>query len=61
MKGIGTRTPRKTYSVMLLVSKSTQFTSGGGSYKSKKRESTPIKNGTGACNTSAKLSGHNGM
>lgn len=46
---------------MLFVSKSTQLTSTGGSYKSKNLESTPIKNGTGACKTSAKLKGHSGI
>lgn len=46
----------KKYSitVIIFVSKSTQLTSDGGSYKSKKRESTPIKNGNGACKTSTK-------
>jgi len=36
-------------------------TSVGGSYKSKNLESTPIRNGNGACKTSAKLRGHNGI
>lgn len=31
-----------------------QLTSGGGSYRSKNLESTPIKNGKGACKTSTK-------
>ena len=46
---------------MLFVSKSTQLTSVGGSYKSKNLESTPIRNGNGACKTSAKPSGHSGI
>jgi len=46
---------------MVLVSRSTQVTSVGGSYKSKNLESTPIRNGNGACKTSAKLRGHNGI
>jgi len=50
-----------SYSVMVLVSRSTQVTSVGGSYKSKNLESTPIRNGNGACKTSAKLRGHNGI
>ena len=49
------------YKVILLVSKSTQMTSAGGSWRSKKRESTPIRNGSGACNTSASPSGHKGI
>lgn len=49
------------YSVIVLVSRSTQVTSVGGSYKSKNLESTPIRNGNGACKTSAKLRGHNGI
>lgn len=36
---------------MLFVSKLTQLTSDGGSYMSKNLESTPIKNGNGACKT----------
>lgn len=47
--------------LILFVSKSTQVTSFGRSYTSKNRESTPIKNGSGACNTSDKPSGHNGI
>lgn len=39
---------------MLFVSKSTHVTSGGGSYRSKNLESTPMRYGNGACNTSAK-------
>lgn len=50
-----------SYSVIVLVSRSTQVTSVGGSYKSKNLESTPIRNGNGACKTSAKLRGHNGI
>lgn len=50
-----------SYRVTVLVSKSTHVTSVGGSYKSKNLESTPIKNGNGACKTSAKLNGHNGI
>lgn len=47
--------------LILFVSKSTQVTSFGGSYRSKNRESTPIRYGNGACSTSAKPSGHSGM
>lgn len=43
-----------TLTVIILVSKSIQLTSVGGSYKSKNLESTPIKYGKGACKTSAK-------
>lgn len=46
---------------MLFVSRSTHVTSVGKSQTSKNRESTPIKNGNGACNTSDKPNGHNGM
>lgn len=46
---------------MLFVSKFTQLTSEGGSYKSKNLESTPIKNGNGACRTSANPRGHKGI
>lgn len=42
------------FTVIIFVSKSMQLTSGGGSYKSKNLESTPIKNGSGACKTSTK-------
>jgi hypothetical protein len=49
-----------THTVMLFVSRSTQFTSDGGSYRSKNLESTPIRNGSGAFSTSAKPSGHSG-
>lgn len=38
----------------MFVSRSIQLTSDGGSYKSKNRESTPIKNGKGACKTSTR-------
>lgn len=46
---------------MRFVSRSTQITSDGGSWRSKKRESTPIRNGRGACSTSARPSGHRGI
>lgn len=38
----------------MFVSRSIQLTSGGGPYKSKNRESTPIKKGNGASNTSTR-------
>lgn len=47
--------------LILLVSKSTHVTSFGRSQTSKNRESTPIKYGNGACKTSAKPNGHNGI
>jgi len=50
-----------TYTMILLVSRSTHMTSMGGSWRSKKRESTPIRKGSGACSTSARPSGHNGI
>jgi hypothetical protein len=52
---------RKTYTVILLVSKSTQLTSIGGSYKSKNLESTPMRNGNGAWSTSANPKGQRGI
>jgi hypothetical protein len=45
---------------MVLVSRSTQLTSGGGSYRSKYLESIPTMNGHGALRTSAKASGQRG-
>lgn len=42
------------HTVIIFVSRSTQLTSAGGSYRSKNRESTPVKNGNGACKISTK-------
>lgn len=45
----------------MFVSKSTHVTSFGNSHESKKRESTPIKYGRGACKTSASPNGQSGI
>lgn len=49
------------HTLILFVSKSTHVTSFGSSHTSKNLESTPIKYGNGACSTSARPRGHNGI